>query len=132
MILRKEIYILFCILIFVTSGCGKASSEVNAIESIYEIAESVYEQYMGGEIAVGEEVRPEDGSYLYAYMLTEDAVLIATDSLFQSVEGYIVNYSKDELAPCVTVSENLHYDGNQITLEAVEGYDNLYIFWAGI
>lgn len=130
---KEYIFILFCMFMISVSGCGRSSSETENVEEVYKIADSVYEQYSCGAVVVGEIVRgEEEKGYLYAVMLTEDVVLVATDNLLQSVEGYVVSYNKGEMAIYIKVPENLHYDGDRITLDAVDGYDNIYTFRAGL
>lgn len=145
-----------CVMILVTmTGCGsqrtpEISSEMK-ITIIKEMASVCLDRYAEGTLAAGTKVSAEqikawcdNDSELYkaiveyrevqdyyALILDDDTVMIHTESLFQSVYGYVVTDQELNVPQVIDVPTYLYYDGNSILVDSI-GEDGIYKYSAGV
>jgi len=123
------------------------------IDTAIEMSEAVKELYTEGTIDIGDCIDSKNvsnycnesdmlyqhlnsdkefGKYTLA-MIDIDKVLVCTDIVFHSVEGFIVNLGTEPLAETeYTVPESLGYDNNTITLLKIDQYENVLTYRATV
>ena len=116
------------------------------ITIIKEMASVCLDRYAEGTLAAGTKVSAwcDNDSELYkaiveyrevqdyyALILDDDTVMIHTESLFQSVYGYVVTDQELNVPQVIDVPSNLYYDGDSILVDSI-GEDGIYKYSAGV
>lgn len=118
--------------------------------TISKLADFTLKQYTDGKIETGNviykanisdyssdnsdiyNIYMSDNNFYKTVMLDENIVLIQETVYFHSVKGYIVTYDNSELPTELTVPSALGYDADKIHISKRNGYDNIYIYDAGM
>ncbi len=139
----RKIALILTTLIFLSS-CS------DTIPTISKLADFTLKQYTEGKIETGDviyranisdyssdnsdiyNIYMSDNNFYKTVMLDENIVLIQETVYFHSAKGYIVTYDNSELPTELTVPPALGYDADKIQISEYNGYDNIYIYDAGI
>ena len=118
--------------------------------TISKLADFTFKQYTDGKIEIGKviynanisdyssdksdiyDIYMSDINFYKTVMIDENTVLIQKTVYFHSVSGYIVTYDNSELPTELTVPPALEYDADKIHISKRNGYDNIYIYDAGM
>lgn len=140
----------FCKIALVLTPLIFLSACSDTIPIISKLADFTLKQYAEGKIETGEviyktnissyssdnsdiyNIYMSDSNFYKTVMLDENIVLIQETVYFHSVKGYIVTYDNSELPTELTVPPALGYDADKIQISEYSGYDNIYIYDAGM
>ena len=149
-VLKAAVLVITCI--FTLTACNSLVSYYDRIDTVIKMSEDMLELYSDNIVSVGESINCDNisdycseedelykllnsdneyGNYSVV-MVDEDKVLVRTDVIFHSVEGFLVNLGTDEIGDTYNVPERLNYDNDKIDLVKTDQYDNVYTFRAGL
>ena len=149
-VLKAVVLVITCI--FTLTACNSLVSYYDRIDTVIKMSEDMLELYSDNIVSVGESINCDNisdycseedelykllnsdneyGNYSVV-MVDEDKVLVRTDVIFYSVEGFLVNLGTDEISDTYNVPERLNYDNDKIDLVKTDQYDNVYTFRAGL
>ena len=149
---KKRVFIVIfalCLSIMLFSSCRYGVNDEKRVDVISDIAEIVNDNYSSDDVETPYYIsmteideladknsdlhkaieRYHDVQQYHVFLVEDDMVLIVVDSLFQSVEGYVV--SDEELEGNIIIP-GLDYDNSMITITDRIGDSNIYSFRAGM
>lgn len=147
--MKKLISILLCLSMLFLCSCSNTPTKEDQYNTLMEIFTVVNQKIGNGSIEPGEWVNEdkfsewvsedeslqnffekyENESY-QIYPFSYDLILVQTNTLFQSVDGFVL--SKKSLSDSMPVPPSFSYDGDTISLTPVKNYPNIYAYSAGL
>lgn len=147
--MKKIISILLCISLLFLCSCSYTPTKEEKYSILTEIFAVVNQKIDSGSIKTGEWVNEEkfkewisenknlriffekyDQENYQIYPFSYDFILIQTNTLYQSVDGYV--FSKETLSDSLSVPSSFSYDGDTISLTPVENHPTIYSYSAGL
>lgn len=147
--MKNLISILLCLSMLFLCSCSNTPTKEDQYDTLMEIFIVVNQKIGNGSIEPGEWVNEdkfsewvsedeslqnffekyENESY-QIYPFSYDLILVQTNTLFQSVDGFVL--SKKSLSDSMSVPPSFSYDGDTISLTPVTNYPNIYAYSAGL
>lgn len=151
-ILISAVFTVFCLLSM--TACTESLSYYEKLDTAIDLSDKIMELYSENAVSLGDSISSDnvadycaEDEKMYSilnsdneshdykvYVIDDDKTLVATNVIFNAVEGYVVSFDDAKLPETIEVPENMGYDKNEITIISVDDvnvknkYSNVYAF----